>query len=303
MPEVPTWLDRLDRATDYRALQEIFSEIAAQVQAGGEHGELACHVDEAVRRLEAERARDERDLQEIQSRYETFRAENKGVVGWFKRHIPFTETSRQEGEHKGDVAQQAAEILADNMVIARAQMLKERFLSPADRKLGQRPADWRVRLDEAAADRELAPLGRVLQDLDGEVQRSREFLDAIEHDLDAFAGAAFKATEDRHQCDTDLTAARQEKAELAREIEAEVALRKAGLKQIAERVVSDLDRTEAAFHADGWQVGKLREVLARADEARTSLGNLITAAASLSKPVEELHGVPAFRVQELRPGR
>ncbi len=62
MPGIPTWLERLERATDYRELQEIFSEIAAQVGAGGAHpeGDLARHIDEAVRRLEAERARDER---------------------------------------------------------------------------------------------------------------------------------------------------------------------------------------------------------------------------------------------------
>jgi hypothetical protein len=299
MPEIPTWLDRLERATDYRELQEIFSEIAAQAQAGDEHGELARHVDEAVRRLEAERARDEQELQEIQSRYETFREENKGVVGWFKRHIPFTETRRQEGGYKGDVAQQVAEILADNLVIARAQMLKERFLGPAERKLGQRPNDWQVRLEDAAADRELVPLGQALQDLAGEVERSEAFLHALQHDLNAFVGAAFKAAEDRQQRDADLTAARQEKAELAREVDAEVALKQAGLKQLAARAVSELDRTDAAFHADGRQVGKLREVLTRADEARTSLGNLIAAAASLGKLMEELKGVPG-QMQEAR---
>lgn len=168
MPEIPTWLDRLDRATDYRELQEIFSEIASQAQSGSGYGDLAGHIDEAVRRVEAERVRDERELQEIQSRYETFREENKGVVGWFKRHIPFTETRRQEGEYKGDVAEQAAEILADNLVIARAQMLKERFLNPADRKLGQRPAEWRARLENAAADSELALLGQALKDIAGD---------------------------------------------------------------------------------------------------------------------------------------
>src|SRR5262249_7368670 len=159
----------------------IFSEIAAQVRAGagGAPGELARHVDEAIRRIEAERARDQRELEEIQARYDTFRAENKGVVGWFKRHLPFTETSRLEGEHTSDVAQQQAEILADNLVIARAQMLKERFLGPADRKLGERPAAWRVRLDETAAGRELARFGQTLQDLASEGERSRAYLDAI----------------------------------------------------------------------------------------------------------------------------
>ena len=46
MPDVPIWLDRLDRATNYRELQDIFSEIAAQASAGGEHAELARNIDE-----------------------------------------------------------------------------------------------------------------------------------------------------------------------------------------------------------------------------------------------------------------
>ena len=101
MPDDPSWLDRLDCATDYRALQEIFSEITAAAHAGKDPAGLARSVDEAIRRLEAERASDERELAEIQTRYDTFRDQNKGVVGWFKRHIPFTETRRKESEYKG----------------------------------------------------------------------------------------------------------------------------------------------------------------------------------------------------------
>lgn len=299
VPDTPIWLDRLDRATNYRELQEIFSEIAATAQSGGEHADLARTIDEAVRRLEAERTSDERDLQEIQSRYDSFRQENKGVVGWFKRHIPFTTTRREEGEFKGDLAQQAAEILADNLVIARAQMLKERFFSPDNRKLGQRPPDWRIRMEAAAADRELAPLGQALKDLDGELERSRAFLSALKHDFDAFADAAFKAPEDRQRRDADLAAARQEVSELTQEVDVEVALKQSGLKQLGARVVAELDATDATFHADGQQVDKLRGVLARTDEARTSFGNLITAAAPLAKLVEEMKEIPA-KMQELR---
>jgi len=299
VPDFPIWLDRLDRATNYRELQEIFSEIAAAAQSGGEHADLARTIDEAVRRLEAERASDERDLKEVQSCYDSFRQENKGVVGWFKRHIPFTTTRRQEGEFKGDLAQQAAEILADNLVIARAQMLKERFLGPDNRKLGQRPPGWRVRLEAAVADRELASLGQALKDLDDELERSRAFLSALKHDLDAFAAAAFKAPEDRQRRDADLAAARQEVSELTQEVDVEVALKQSGLKQLGACVVAELDATDATFHADGQQVSKLRGVLTRTDEARTSLGNLITAAAPLAKLVEEMKEIPA-KMQDVR---
>src|SRR5437879_3886128 len=65
VPDDPSWLDRLDCATDYRALQEIFSEITAAAHAGDDPAGLARSVDEAIRRLEAERASDERELAEI----------------------------------------------------------------------------------------------------------------------------------------------------------------------------------------------------------------------------------------------
>lgn len=299
MPNLPKWLDRLDCATNYRELQEIFSEIAATAQSSSDGVDLAGTIDEAVRRLEAERDSDERELQEVQSRYDLFRQENKGVVGWFKRRIPFTTTRRQEGELKGDLAQQAAEILADNLVIARAQMLKERFLDPKNRKLGLRAPEWRVQLETAAAHRELAPLGQALQDLSGELDRSRKFLNALTQDLDAFANAAFKAPEDRQRRDADLAVARQEFTELTQEVDLEETLKQSGLKQLGARVVAELEETDATFHADGQQVLKLRGVLARADEARTALGNLITSAATLAKLVEELKGIPA-KMQELR---
>jgi hypothetical protein len=299
VPDDPSWLDRLDCATDYRALQEIFSEIAAAAQAGDDPAGLARSVDEAIRRLEAERASDERELAEIQSRYDSFREQNEGVVGWFKRHIPFTETRRQESEFKGDVAEHSAEILADNLVIARAQMLKERFLAPDQRKLGERPGQWRDRLNQLAAGRELAPLGQALQDLAGEVERSRAFVDALGHDIDAFAGAAFKAAEDRQRRDADLAAARQELTDLVGEVDAEVEIKTAGLKQLGTRAAAELDATDAAFQADGRQVARLREVLARADAARTSLGNLVAATATIGKLIEEQKGLPA-KLQEAR---
>jgi hypothetical protein len=299
VPGDPSWLDRLDRATDYPALQEIFSEITSAAHSGDDPAALARSIDEAIRRLEAERASDERELAEIQSRYDTFRKQNQGIVGWFKRHFPFTETRRKESGYKGDVAELSAEILADNLVIARAQILKERFLGPEQRKMGERPGQWRERLSQSADGRGLAPIGQALQDLAGEVERSRAFVDALRHDIDAFAGAPFKAVEDRQRRDSDLAAARQELADLAGEVDAELELKTAGLKELGTRVAADLEATDAAFQTDGRQVTRLREVLGRADSARTSLGRLLAAAAAVGKLVDELRAQPA-RLQEAR---
>ena len=229
----PLWLERLNRATNYGELQEIFADILADAQSTGDHVELAQSIDEAIRRLEVERARDEIGLQEVQSQYDAFRASNKGMVGWLKRHLPFTETRRKEHEHRGNVAEQTAEILGDNLVIARAQMVKERFQGATDRQA--RPPSLPIdamRLDAAAtADRQPAQLGkcRVLQDVAGEIDRSRAFHDAIKHDIDAFGRAEFKTAEDRQRRDADVAAARRELADpVAREVDDKAALKKAG---------------------------------------------------------------------------
>jgi hypothetical protein len=293
MPMNALWLERLNRATNYGELQEVFSEIVADAQAGGDNAELAQSIDEAIRRLEEERARDEIGLQEVQSQYDSFRAANQGMVGWLKRHLPFTETRRKEHEHRENVAEQTAEILGDNLVIARAQMVKERFQSGAERKLGHRPADWRVRLDAAMADRQPVQLGKALQDVAGEIDRSRAFLNAIKHDIDAFGRAEFKTAEDRQRRDADASAARRELADLTREVDENAALKQAGLKQLAARTVSELEQSDAAFHADGQQIHQLRTVLAHATDARSLLGKLVESTAALGKLSKELHGLPA----------
>ena len=104
MSNNPLWLERLNRATNYGELQAVFSDLLADAQACGESAELAGSIDEAIRRLEVERAHDEIGLQEIQSQYDTFRAANKGMAGWLKRHLPFTETRRKEHEHRDNTS-------------------------------------------------------------------------------------------------------------------------------------------------------------------------------------------------------
>ena len=94
------WLERLNGATEYRDLQVAFSDLSAQARVATDGEQLASSIDEAIRRIELERLRDEDELQEFEQEYEQFRNQQSGVVGWFKRHIPFTETRRQEKQHK-----------------------------------------------------------------------------------------------------------------------------------------------------------------------------------------------------------
>ena len=123
------WLERLTRATDYRELQLVFTEIAAEAGRTTDPVGLARQIDEAILRIERERLHDEDELRSFEREYESFKESKSGVVGWLKRHVPFTETRRQDQEHQQAVEDQQAELLADNLVIARAQMLKESLLA------------------------------------------------------------------------------------------------------------------------------------------------------------------------------
>ena len=274
----------------------------AEAQSGKESPELARAIDAAVKRLEEERARDEQELREIQGRYESFREENQGVVGWFKRHIPFTETRKQEKEHVYEVADQQAEILADNLVIARAQMIKERFVAPADRKLGRRPADWQAELARGRSIHELATLAGSLKAVAAEIDRSRGFVQLLKEDIEAFAGAQFKSKEDRQRRDADLATARDELAELQHELDQETAIKQEGLERLGRLVTDELTGNDAAFRDDGHHLERLRAAATRFDEARGATAKLAAAVGTLGGLAKELHALPGD-LQQLRETR
>jgi chromosome segregation ATPase len=299
MSTAASLLDRLNGALTYQELQTVFTEIASQAQAKPEDPLLARSIDEVVRRLEQERARDEQELREIQSRYESFQSQHQGVVGWFKRHLPFTETRRQEVEHRSEVADQQAEILADNLVIARAQMVKERLLGPAERKLGRRPPEWRSRFDACQAQPNLASLGEMLRELASEAERSGHFIRELKEDLEAFAGAVFKTDDDRRRRDSDLATARQELAALEREVEEETTLKTTGLTEVARRAADELSRTSASFQEDGQRLTRLKAANERLKEAGDAFDRLHKEAKEVGIKAKQLLDLPA-EVQRAR---
>ena len=286
------WLDRLDNVFDYQALEQLFSDLAAQAEAGREDPGLAAKIDDCIRRIEEERASDQRELEQIKERYETFQQENRGFVGWFKRHVPFTETRRQDIQHRSELSDQQAEVLADNLVIARAQMLKERLLAPADRKLGRRPAEWHTELQPLQAVTHLPNLAASLQSLAPEIERSRGFLDLVKKEIEAFAQAAFTAKEDRARRDTDLAAARRELAGLVGEVDEKEKLKQSGLGRLGRLVTEELTATNAAFRENVRQLAELESSAIRLGAARESLDQLKTAAERIGAQTKELQGIP-----------
>ena len=233
------WLERLGRATDYGQLQSLFSELLADANLSARGGEMAESIDEAIRRLEQERSRDEDELKEFQQRYESFKQQQSGVVGWFKRHIPFTETRRTELGHRDTVADQQAEVLADNLIIARAQMVKERLLDSSLRRLGNTYRQWQDRIDRHESVSQLGKYAADVRELTDELLTSRTFVTRLDEDIEAFSTAEFSDPDDRRRQQLDLAAARDELNELRREIREEEQLREVAIERLGQLIVEE----------------------------------------------------------------
>jgi hypothetical protein len=290
MSQTADWLQRLDGTTNYADLQEIFAQLAAQTESSREDPQVAAKIDDVIQRLIGERVRDERELNEVQSRYESFKEDNRGVIGWFKRHLPFTATRRQELDHQGELADQTAEILADNLVIARAQMLKERLLPRERRRLGQRINDWESLWERDR--RQPSSAARLLVQLNGELEQSRAFVEELKRDINAFAGAKFKEAADRERRDADLAVAGHELESLNQEIAAELTLKQSGLKLLVAHVASELEVTDSEFRHDGQQLEKVAAALTRLNESRASFAKLVATVGQIGTLAKQLQSWP-----------
>ena len=285
-------LARLDNVLDYQALQQLFAEIAAQAHGERTGPELAKKIDDVIRRIEEERAADQKELDGIKERYDAFQQQNRGVVGWFKRHIPFTEARRQDVHHRTELADQQAEVLADNLVIARAQMLKERFLPTADRRMGRQVSDWQAAFDAVRSATDLPALATVVKSLATELARSRTFVELIEKDVEAFAAASFASKEDRARRDEDLVAARQELKGLKDDVDREEKLKRNGLKRLGELVTQNLTVNDSAFRDDVRQLAELEASLSRLAAAGQAIVELAAVAQKIASSSKELQSLP-----------
>lgn len=289
------WLARLSSATGYDELQDVFAAMAADARTTDEPEALAGSIDEAIERLRRERARDEDELKAYEAEYAEFKEEQSGVVGWFRRRLPFTETRRQEKEHKAEVADQEAEVLADNFVIARAQMLKENLLPPQRRRLGLDPAEWERRLAAQDAVERLKAYGEALGALGRDLPTGRAFVAQLDAEIDAFAGAKFSAEADRRRKKADLAGARQELAALSGELKRKEDLRSEGVKRLRELVTSDLEANDAGYQALARRVTGLEGAVAQAEAVARSLADLQEAIGKLKGTAELLATVEGKR--------
>jgi hypothetical protein len=242
-----TWLTLLNGATNYSELQNAFEHMICDAQATGDSEAMIASIDEAIRRIEQERARDQAELDGFESDYESFKQEQSGVIGWFKRKMPFTETRKKELGHRDTLSDQQAEVLADNFVIARAQMLKERIAPPKLRKMGAKPNHWREEFLGHESQETIGDYGRVILDLGNELQTTTAFLKSLQSDIESFASARFSSNDDQKRSQEDLKAAKEELKLLCDESQEKQSLRAAALVHLKDLLIQDLSEKDSSF--------------------------------------------------------
>ncbi len=281
------WLAMLEKATTYGDLQRVFVQMHAASQAANDGDVMVASIDEAIRRIEQERSRDQAELDGYSSDYTAFKQEQAGLIGWFKRKLPFTETRKQELSHRDAINDQTAEILADNFVIARAQMLKERIASPKMRRMGHEPAYWRKQFLNNEAVNTISEYGKVVSELGKELSTAKLFIKAVKVDIEAFSSAKFISQEDQRRSSEDLKAAQKEWQALADESQEKVSLRTAALSTLMGLLIKDLSEKDGDFRNTNHRLGLLKSLQDQQPRLAKRLEERITSCkALLAKKIE-----------------
>ena len=282
MSSEQTWLQQLDEATNYQQLQSVFSQISREATERNDSRQLIASIDVAIQRIEQERSRDANELDDFETSYSQFKTQQRGILGWFRRHLPFTETRRQELGHRDAIADQRAEILADNLVIARAQMLKQRLLPPDERQLGETAQLWKDRLGDCESVDRVGEYGQTLQALIDEMSVSTAFVEEIRAEIDAFAAGKFTSQEDQQRQRDDLSAVRLELAEFESELDEEVAIRSAAIKRAGDLVREQILNSDHEFYELTKQIEGLQQ---KHDTAEVATAK----AEELDKLLDQIH--------------
>jgi len=289
------WLAMLEKATNYGDLQSVFARMSDASQSTDDSDAMVASIEEAIRRIELERARDQAELDEFSAGYEAFKQSQAGMIGWFKRKLPFTETRKQELSHRDSINDQAAEILADNFVIARAQMLKERIASPKLRRMGYEPGYWRNQFLSNEAVNSIGEYGTVVSDLGKELSTAKLFIEAIKLDIDAFSSAKFVSQEDQLRRIEDLKAAQRELKALVDESQEKVNLRESALATLKELLINELTGKDVDFRNANQRLGLLESLQEKQPQLAKLLEERVTNAKALVAKLLERDSLPEQR--------
>ncbi len=289
------WLTLLDKATSYGDLQSAFNRMSVESQTADNGDSMAASIDEAIRRIEQERARDQAELDGFASQYAAFKQEQSGVIGWFKRKLPFTETRKQELGHRDTVNDQEAEILADNFVIARAQMLKERVVSTTLRRMGQQPSYWRSQLLSNDSLGTIREYGDVVHALGQELLVAKLFVDSVSSDIDAFSSAKFVNKEDQQRRNEDLIAARGELKALVDESQDKANLRTSGLGTLKRLLINELSEKDIDFRNTIQRLALIRSLQEKHPKVAKLIEERLATVKTIVAKWVEIESLPARR--------
>ena len=295
MSDEKDWLTMLTNATTYGDLRIVFNRMDVESQTVGDGEALVASIDEAIRRIEQERSRDQAELDGFASQYDAFKQEQSGVIGWFKRKMPFTETRKQELGHRDALNDQTAEILADNFIIARAQMLKERVALPTFRRMGQWPTYWRSQFQQADSVYSIAEYGKIVSELGKELAVAKVFVDMVAVDIDGFAAAKFIQKEDQLRSQEDSIAARKELKALIDESQEKANLRNSALSRLKWLLMEDLSAKDSDFRSVNQRLTLLKGLLEKQPLLAKSLEEHLAIAKALVAKMIERESIPEKR--------
>lgn len=286
-------LERLASVTDYGQLRDAFESMKREAQHAGNAVEVAAAIDEAIRRVEEERIRDEDELEDFRSQFDSFKEQHAGVVGWFKRKIPFSQTRRLDSEHAHRISDQESEILADNLVIARAQLLKERLLSEEQRFTGHTDASWQDRIAKAESPYDLQPLADVASHLNQKLGQSQQFLDEIRDDIAAFGKADFSGKEDHRHRKSDFKDANAKLREFEDEIKSKSSLLKDSVHRLGELLHRHSESNDSEFRTSSLRLKSLTQALKDNDELKEDFESLESMAKDWAEAASNVSLLPA----------
>ncbi len=295
MSDEKDWLTILTNATTYGDLRIVFNRMDVESQTVGDGDAMVASIDEAIRRIEQERARDQAELDGFASQYDAFKQEQSGVIGWFKRKMPFTETRKQELGHRDALNDQTAEILADNFIIARAQMLKERVALPTSRRMGQWPTFWRSQFQQADSVYSIAEYGKIVSELGKELAVAKVFVDMVVVDIDGFAAAKFIQKEDQLRSQEDSIAARKELKALIDESQEKANLRNSALSRLKGLLIEDLSAKDSDFRSMNQRLTLLKGLLEKQPLLAKCLEEHLAIAKALVAKMIERESLPEKR--------
>ncbi len=299
----PTWLQSLEQATSYRQLLEAFDAmwIAATSGAGQTtDSHMVDLIDQAIQRIEQERIRDQAELAEFNNQYNTFKEQNSGVVGWFKRKMPFTATRSQDVQLRESMQDQQAEILADNFVIACAQMLKEALLPPSAARCGQPARVYRDLLAANDSVPHLREFGNVISQLNREFPQAMQFIAALRADIDAFAAAKLSEKTDNNLKKASLEKAQQALAQLASSLDDKKNLITAAEDRLRKLIEQDLAEQDPSFRLLQQKLTQLGNFQQQSEQTQQTLDTRTQLLGKLKQKSKELNDLP-INFKQYRP--